>query len=99
MRVRDTGAGIRSDFLPYVFDRFRQADTSTTRHHGGLGLGLSIVRQLVELLDPLLQLRDMCAQSGDFADQAFSVRILGHLVRHTPRPGPLATHDSAIPGA
>ncbi|XYJ10113.1 MHYT domain-containing protein [Telluria sp. B2] len=49
VRVRDTGAGIRSDFLPYVFDRFRQADTSTTRQHGGLGLGLSIVRQLVEL--------------------------------------------------
>ncbi|WP_313705482.1 MHYT domain-containing protein [Massilia sp.] len=49
MRVRDTGAGIRADFLPYVFDRFRQGDTSTTRQHGGLGLGLSIVRQLVEL--------------------------------------------------
>ena len=49
MRVCDNGAGIRADFLPYVFDRFRQADTSTTRQHGGLGLGLSIVRQLVEL--------------------------------------------------
>ncbi|MFP5287595.1 MAG: response regulator [Thermoanaerobaculia bacterium] len=47
--VRDTGAGIRPDFLPYVFDRFRQAESSTTRQHGGLGLGLSIVRHLVEL--------------------------------------------------
>jgi PAS domain S-box-containing protein len=47
--VKDTGAGIRPDFLPFVFDRFRQGDQSTTRVHGGLGLGLSIVRHLVEL--------------------------------------------------
>ena len=49
LRVTDTGAGIRPDFLPYVFDRFRQEDGATTRAHGGLGLGLSIVRHLVEL--------------------------------------------------
>ncbi|HEV2861049.1 MAG TPA: PAS domain S-box protein, partial [Pyrinomonadaceae bacterium] len=47
--VSDTGAGIDPEFLPYVFDRFRQADGTTTRAHGGLGLGLSIVRHIVEL--------------------------------------------------
>ncbi|HVF89261.1 MAG TPA: GAF domain-containing protein [Blastocatellia bacterium] len=47
--VSDTGKGISRDFLPWVFDRFRQADSSASRTHGGLGLGLAIVRHLVEL--------------------------------------------------
>lgn len=47
--VTDSGIGIAPEFLPYVFDRFRQADASTTRKYGGLGLGLSIVRHLMEL--------------------------------------------------
>lgn len=47
--ISDTGQGIEAEFLPHVFDRFLQSDSSSTRRHGGLGLGLSIVRQLVEL--------------------------------------------------
>jgi PAS domain S-box-containing protein len=48
IRVSDTGIGIDAEFLPHVFDKFRQADTSRTRPHGGLGLGLAIVRHIVE---------------------------------------------------
>ncbi|TZF91495.1 hybrid sensor histidine kinase/response regulator [Cognatilysobacter lacus] len=49
IRVRDSGRGIAPDFLPHVFERFSQVDASSTREHGGLGLGLSIVRHLVEM--------------------------------------------------
>jgi len=49
LTVKDNGKGISAEFLPYVFDRFRQADSTSTRKYGGLGLGLAIVRHLVEL--------------------------------------------------
>ena len=48
IEVEDTGEGIPQDFLPYVWDRFRQADGSSTRRHGGLGIGLALVKELVE---------------------------------------------------
>src|SRR5262249_6270608 len=49
LQVKDTGKGIDPKFLPFVFDRFRQADSSSTRAYGGLGIGLAIVKHLVEL--------------------------------------------------
>ena len=49
VRIEDSGPGVPPDFLPRIFDRFSQADGSSTRKHGGLGLGLAIVRHLVEL--------------------------------------------------
>jgi PAS domain S-box-containing protein len=49
LSVADTGCGVKPEFMPHLFERFRQGDNPTTRHHGGLGLGLSIVKSLVEL--------------------------------------------------
>lgn len=69
--VSDTGKGISSDFLPHVFDYFRQADSTTTRSFGGLGLGLAIVRYLVELHGGTVQVESLGEEQG----ATFRVRL------------------------
>lgn len=69
--VSDTGDGIDSEFLPYVFDRFQQADSSLTRKHGGLGLGLAITRHLVEMHGGIIEARS----EGKGRGATFLVRL------------------------
>ena len=69
--VRDTGIGINPEFLPYIFDRFRQADGTTTRKHGGLGLGLAIVRHLIELHGGAIKAHS----DGDGLGSTFTVKL------------------------
>jgi PAS domain S-box-containing protein len=71
IQVRDNGQGISADFLPYVFDRFRQADGTSTRPHNGLGLGLAIARHLVELHGGTVQ----AESAGDGQGATFTVDI------------------------
>ncbi len=71
INVSDTGPGISPEFLPYVFDRFRQADSTSTRLHGGLGLGLAIARHLIEIHGGMIE-----ATSGGPGEGAtFTVRL------------------------
>src|SRR5262249_539648 len=69
--ITDTGVGIRRDVLPVVFDRFRQADSSTTRRYGGLGLGLAIVKHIVELHRGTVR----AASAGEGQGATFTVRL------------------------
>jgi PAS domain S-box-containing protein len=71
LRVTDSGIGIKPDFLPHVFERFRQADGTTTRPHSGLGLGLAIVRHLVELHNGTVQ----AESKGEGQGASFTVQI------------------------
>src|SRR6185312_14191964 len=69
--VADTGKGISADFLPHVFERFRQAEGGTTRQHGGLGLGLAIVKHLVELHGGAIQ----AASDGEGRGATFAFHL------------------------
>ena len=71
IQVSDTGKGISADFLPYVFDRFRQEDGKITKSHGGLGLGLAIVRYLVEMHYGTVQV----SSPGEGLGATFTVRL------------------------
>ena len=78
--ISDTGQGIARELLPYVFDRFRQSDSSSSRTHGGLGLGLAIVRQLVELHGGTVS----AESPGEGEGSTFKVRLPVRGVRHEP---------------
>ncbi|MBD1872881.1 GAF domain-containing protein [Nodosilinea sp. FACHB-131] len=96
--VTDTGKGFIDEVLPYIFDRFRQADSTTTRQFGGLGLGLAIVRQLVELHGGTV-----AAESpGDGQGATFSVKLplLAEARRPVdhPQPAPLGSSTAPLAG-
>jgi PAS domain S-box-containing protein len=83
LTVRDTGQGIRADFLPFVFERFRQADGTSTRSYNGLGLGLALVRHLVELHGGSVA----ATSAGEGQGATFTVRLPLETVPALPEPG------------
>jgi PAS domain S-box-containing protein len=92
LTVRDSGKGISPDFLPFVFDRFRQADSSSTRVYGGLGLGLAIVRHLVELHGGTVSVES----AGEGHGATFTVRLPFMPLRTV---GALDVHPTTPPGS
>jgi PAS domain S-box-containing protein len=97
--VSDTGEGIPPEFLPFMFDRFRQADATQARRHGGLGLGLSIVRQLIELHGGTAR----AESAGPGRGSAFYIRLPvapapAAIMDATGRPAHAAASESEIDG-
>src|SRR5207302_3419641 len=78
--VSDTGIGIQTEFLPHIFERFRQADSSSTRAYGGLGLGLAIARHLVELHGGSIH----ASSGGEGQGATFRVRLPVMIARPDP---------------
>jgi PAS domain S-box-containing protein len=95
--VSDTGRGIEPDFLPAIFDRFSQSDMSLTRRHGGLGLGLALVKQLVEMHGGIIK----AASEGEGLGATFTVTLplnAPQVASHVP-PTPAIAEISAEPAA
>ncbi len=93
IEVQDSGIGIRADFLPYVFDRFRQSDSSSTRSHGGLGLGLSIARHLIEMHGGTIA----ATSDGENRGSTFTLMLPALTERSGERPGGLLDPANALP--
>ncbi|HEY4015832.1 MAG TPA: PAS domain S-box protein [Polyangiaceae bacterium] len=96
IRVQDSGAGIAPEHLPRVFDRFMQADASTTREHGGLGLGLSIVRHLVEAHGGTVEAHSEGLGRGATFTVKLPIRAVNTVKAQAPPPARAA--DTAEPG-
>ncbi|NMG20264.1 hypothetical protein DP116_12665 [Brasilonema bromeliae SPC951] len=95
IQVRDTGKGISSDFLPYVFEHLRQQDGATTRKFGGLGLGLAIVRQIVEMHGGTVTVDS----PGEGQGATFTVQIpLAPQLNELPTPQQLSPNTSDLSG-
>ncbi|MFN7914999.1 MAG: ATP-binding protein [Vicinamibacterales bacterium] len=95
LRFEDTGCGISPDFLPHVFERFRQEDSSTTRAHGGLGLGLAIVHDIVGLHDGTVQ----AESEGEGRGATFIVRLPVSCAKNDAAAPPAATGVPRLTGA
>ncbi len=93
--VADTGQGISPAFLPYVFDRFQQADSSSRREHGGLGLGLAIVKQLVELHGGTVRAESAGLNRG--ATFRFTLPVAARGLPAQESPAPESAHENSEP--
>ena len=96
--VSDTGKGVEPEFLPFVFDRFRQADSSSGRRYGGLGLGLSLAKHLVELHGGTIT----AASEGAGRGTTFTIKLPRRHLEFIPPPPPAVTSrevrtEDAIP--
>jgi PAS domain S-box-containing protein len=92
--VSDTGEGISAEFLPYVFDRFRQADSATTRRQAGLGLGMAITKHLVELHGGTIR----ADSPGEGQGATFVLRLPEMIVHHTEQLPEVASERRPAPG-
>jgi PAS domain S-box-containing protein len=90
--VSDTGSGITEDFLPYIFERFRQAEGGTTRRHGGLGLGLAIARHIVEMHGGTIH----AASDGEGSGSTFRVKLPLLIVHAEQHPEPQRVHPRTV---